>query len=533
MQLTIHRGSHEIGGSCVEIENNDSRLVIDIGMPLVTPDGSRFEFGEHKHLSGQELVREGVLPNVKGLYPWDKGGKPIDGLLISHAHQDHYGLMHYVNENIPFYLGKGTKQLIDITSLFLNLGMDIKKSVSIQSGRPFQVGSFTVTPYLMDHSVFDAYAFLIESEQIKLLYSGDFREHGRKRKAFQWFLHNVPKDIDMLLLEGTMVGGKSKVQKSEDDIEDEIVSVGRSTEGIVFGVLSAQNVDRVVSFYRAALRTKRQLVVDVYTASVLDSLKMLAKLPYPSEAYPNLRVFFPYRQCRKLAYEGKRELMDRFTPFRIKESGISRNLGKIIMMARSSMVTDLSYIKGLDGAPVIYSMWQGYLQDQSNKRLLDFIQEKNMNLIPIHTSGHAFIDALKKVVEVTNPQAIVPIHTFYPNQYSDLFSDVLEVSDGERLTLTHDGVVRVSERRIDSLETSPEEVRKRYGFPDNASCRNCGDRRESRCPDIGFLEDLCDEYPLCVYWNLRAPDKEEGLTFEIVDNRIVESRGVAFTDDCG
>jgi len=27
MNITIHRGTHEIGGSCVEIENRDSRIV--------------------------------------------------------------------------------------------------------------------------------------------------------------------------------------------------------------------------------------------------------------------------------------------------------------------------------------------------------------------------------------------------------------------------------------------------------------------------------------------------------------------------
>ena len=42
MKIIIHRGTHEIGGSCVEIQSKKSRILIDIGMPLVKKDGDRF-----------------------------------------------------------------------------------------------------------------------------------------------------------------------------------------------------------------------------------------------------------------------------------------------------------------------------------------------------------------------------------------------------------------------------------------------------------------------------------------------------------
>ena len=49
-----------------------------------------------------------------------------------------------------------------------------------------EIGGFKVTPYPMDHLAYDAYAFLIEAEGKKVIYSGDFREHGRKRNAFNY-----------------------------------------------------------------------------------------------------------------------------------------------------------------------------------------------------------------------------------------------------------------------------------------------------------------------------------------------------------
>jgi ribonuclease J len=272
MNITIHRGTHEIGGSCVEIENRDSRIVIDIGMPLLKDDGSRFDFKKYNHLTGPELVLKKILPDIKGCYDWDTDHKPIDGLLISHAHIDHFGFLNYLSKNIACYLGEGTRHLIGISNQFLNLNMKINKPVCFKNGIPFQVGSFKITPYLMDHSVFDAYAFLVESEGKRILYSGDFREHGGNPEIFEQFLHNAPKGVDALLLEGTLIGSSSRAQKTEKDIEHEIEDILRNTDGIAFMVLSAQNIDRFMSFFNAALKTDRLIVVDVYMANVLDSI---------------------------------------------------------------------------------------------------------------------------------------------------------------------------------------------------------------------------------------------------------------------
>ena len=91
MKIIIHRGTHEIGGSCVEIQSKKSRILIDIGVPLVKKDGDRFNFKEHENKPGPELVKEKVLPDIGGVYAWDTDKKLIDGVLISHPHIDHYG----------------------------------------------------------------------------------------------------------------------------------------------------------------------------------------------------------------------------------------------------------------------------------------------------------------------------------------------------------------------------------------------------------------------------------------------------------
>ena len=438
MHLTIHRGTHEIGGTCVEIASGTSRIVIDLGMPLVQPgggEGDEFNFREHARTPGPELVARGILPNVRGLYRWDTDVPPVDGLFISHAHLDHYGFACFVREDLAWYLGAGTRALIELSGQFTPTKVTIGRAVEIRSGAPVQCGAFTVTPYLMDHAAFDAYAFAIEAGGKRLVYSGDFREHGRKTAAFSWFLRNAPRPVDALLLEGTMLGRGDELVRSERQLEDAAVELFRTTEGIVLVHASAQNIDRMVTLFRAARRSGRLFVVDLYAAHVLATLAKLARIPRPSPAFPELRVFYPYRLARLLARQGRQDLMYRFRSYQIKKDAIAREPGRVVLLVRPSMLGDLERIDGVAGGAFVYSMWDGYRRKADVSALLDFAHSRGMQEVTLHTSGHATRSALRKVVEAVEPARLIPIHTFHPDRYGDLGAQVHALQDGETLEL--------------------------------------------------------------------------------------------------
>ena len=121
---------------------------------------------------------------------------------------------------------------------------------------------------------------LIEAEGKRFLYSGDFRTHGRKSALVDRFVGSPPPDIDVLLMEGTNLGS-NKPCVTESDLEDEFEALFGGTKGRVFVAWSAQNIDRTVTLYRACLKTGRTLVVDLYTAEVLEMLGEFGKLPQP------------------------------------------------------------------------------------------------------------------------------------------------------------------------------------------------------------------------------------------------------------
>ena len=55
-----------------------------------------------------------------------------------------------------------------------------------------------------------------------------------------------------------------------------------------------------------------------------------------------------------------------------------------------------------------------------------------MPLEVIHTSGHASIVDLKRLVEAMAPDLLVPVHTFEGDQYRALFgADVRRHTDGK------------------------------------------------------------------------------------------------------
>jgi ribonuclease J len=78
----------------------------------------------------------------------------------------------------------------------------------------------------------------------------------------------------------------------------------------------------------------------------------------------------------------------------------------------------------LNGALYIYSQWEGYWEQGSYDKTKNWLARHSIPKVSIHTSGHASPGDLKRLVTAINPHRVVPIHTFYPEKYADLFPDV-------------------------------------------------------------------------------------------------------------
>jgi ribonuclease J len=350
---------------------------------------------------------------------------------LSHSHADHYGLIKYISPTTPLHLSEPTHSILKLNNIFLKQENSIRKPKFFSHKSRFNVGDISITPYLMDHSAFDSYAFLIESHNVKILYSGDFRNHGRKSGRMQEITKDLQNKIDYLILEGTTINRGDYIPPAETDLEAQFLELLRISQSINLVYTSSQNIDRIVSVYKACLRTNKTLVLDVYTANFLESLSKYSQIPHLSGRYKNLSILFNHSDINKLSAAQLNQYVHKFVPYKITREEISEIPNEYVMLVRPAHKR-LIEKANLSNGNLIYSMWSGYKNQKHTAQFLDFLLGRNFTIHDIHTSGHADIRTLKYFVDRINPTNIIPIHTEAKDLYSKIFTqNVLNLQDGE------------------------------------------------------------------------------------------------------
>lgn len=409
MNLCIHRGAKEIGGSCVEIESDGLRLLLDLGLPLDAD------------------LEETPLPDVSGLEKFDES---LLAIAISHAHLDHYGLLAKLRQRVPVLIGRGALRIINASRRFFPDVPGFVKTIEIENRKPVVLGPFRITPYLVDHSAYDAYAFLVEARGKKVFYSGDFRSHGRKGKLFEKLIKNSPDDVDVLLMEGSTLGraGSENEHPSEEELEARFVDYFNSAKGFVLVWSAGQNIDRIVTVYKACRKTGKKLIADLYTASILKAIDN-PSLPQPG--FSDFHVFVSNSQRVKVKKKELFDLAESVSFCRVYPKDLPALATSSAMLFRPSMARDLEQAGCLEGAGLIYSLWPGYLKDRSYRWFHEWLEKHRIPVTHCHTSGHAPVPDLKRLAEAISARKVVPIHTKYPESYSALFKNVEVWADRE------------------------------------------------------------------------------------------------------
>ena len=431
-ELTIHRGTHEIGGSCIELcsSSGNTRIIFDIGLPLVNKDMSPFDWNTHRKLALPQLLERKIVPPIGGLYENDK--PTVTAVVLSHAHLDHYGLLRFVHSDIPIYMSVGTRSLAEVSNVFLNTAVKFDRVETFEMSHTFRIGEFAVTPYLMDHSAPDAAAFLIEADGQRIFYTGDFRGHGRKSVLLDRISKDPPPYVNYLIMEGSMLGRDEGLFPDETSVEQALYDLILSQNGLCYVFTSSQNLDRLVSIYRAAKRGGKILVIDLYTAFVLDKLSAISQR-IPQFDWDSVRVLYSYYHAQKLA-DFDRALLYKYKRAKIEFKEIRDNPDDKVLLAKDSRYFRglITKLKESGKAMVVYSMWHGYLE-RSN--LQGFLESNDIPIKEIHTSGHAYIPELQMLATALKPRWIIPIHTFYPEKFKEMFPNVIQLEDGVTVSL--------------------------------------------------------------------------------------------------
>ncbi len=158
VRVTFLGGLGEIGRNCLAIEHSGRMIILDCGIMFPDPE-----------MPGIDLV----LPDFHFLV---ENKNKIDGIIISHGHEDHMGGLAYLLREIsaPIYSSRLTLQMA--RGRIEEAGLTTKTEfVAVADGERRMIGAFDVEFIPVTHSVPNGFATAFHTPQGVILHSGDFK----------------------------------------------------------------------------------------------------------------------------------------------------------------------------------------------------------------------------------------------------------------------------------------------------------------------------------------------------------------------
>jgi len=438
--LAFFGGINEIGGNKILLADRNSgvKIFLDFGKSFeLSRKFYEFPFTYPETIS--ELISIGAVPPDNSLYTRltrkDFKAKEIDkslevepsvnAVFISHAHLDHYGYISLLNRKIPIFLGECTRNIVNAASkliyqqrspeqfydgLRLNAFRTNEKIVITGSS-----GEIVVEPVHVDHSIPGAYGFIVHTSTCSIAYTGDFRKHGPQKFLTEDFIKKLEsEDIKVLITEGTHAQYSEK--SSEMEVAEKVRDVVEDTKNLIIADFSRSDLDRFVTFYHVARRTKRRLVIDAkryrIISAILETPGILA-----SDIDLNSDIIALLDEEKKHLTSGEKEVLEIVSEEkRVKLDEIRKNPEKFIFTVVFGGARDIKKLKPPAGSIYLLSSSEPVHEEReiSFEKLLNWLEHFGVAVYHIHASGHATPLDIKELIERADPEIVIPIHTERP-----------------------------------------------------------------------------------------------------------------------
>ncbi len=399
-KLIFRSGLRSIGGTIIELINDDKRLVFDFG--TVFAPG-----------------KEDMLPNVEGIY--DNTSKYDDMVLISHLHLDHTKAMNLVHKDIPVVLNeKSIEFLEDLYTLEHDIFMGKKRPyTSVKENETFNHGNFKITNMLVDHDVLGAGCFYIQTEDLNLLYTGDLRLHGlHSNRTYEMIKYLKTQEVDVAIFEGVMVSfidddykiiPTNKVDELDMEVNfHKLVESKVKEEGILFNPY-IMGIERLYSLFDLAKRKNKEVWLT-------SDFAYIANKYYPE---------FDFKILESDKFNLNKDI--------VEFKDINKDVIAIFDYNQRDKYPNLEGFALLQtgGEPL------GDFDPRWND-LLKYCDEKNITLYKIGSGGHAFAENLIYILEEINPKIVMPLHSFKPELVnSDKVKQIMVKEDEEYIFDKH------------------------------------------------------------------------------------------------
>ncbi|WP_035871134.1 ribonuclease J [Cucumibacter marinus] len=396
-------------------EGNRKWLIVDCGVTFAGPN-----------LPGIDLI----LPDIRFL---EEIGGDVVGMVLTHAHEDHYGAVLDIWPDIEceLFASSFAKAMIDAKASSNGYPYTVPATI-VEAGKPFKAGPFTVELVSMAHSIPESFGLIIESPAGTAFHTGDW-------KLDPDLIGGAPTDIARLRELGK--SGKSlalvcdSTNATRDGESPSEAAVAATLERIIAGAenrvavtIFASNVGRMVSIARAAQKAGRQVVAAGRAVHRIGGIARDLGLLEGIDDFLDQDAFgYLPRDKTVLICTGSQG------EARAAMARIARGEHPDISLAKGDMVIFSSRaIPGNEREVIdIHNM----LVDQG----VELITDRDAL---VHVSGHPRRDELRQLYDWLKPETLVPVHgePTHLHAHAKLGRDagiknILEARNGDMVTL--------------------------------------------------------------------------------------------------
>ncbi|MFQ5822129.1 MAG: MBL fold metallo-hydrolase RNA specificity domain-containing protein [Candidatus Heimdallarchaeota archaeon] len=490
--ITVFDGAKCIGGNKIFLEFEGTGIFLDFGINYKKTADFFEEFLRPRSSRGiHDLIRMGLIPNIRSyrqdMIPSDVNlasalDLKVDAALLSHAHLDHVGYTGLLDIDIPFVTTPMSavimKAMCDCSSgieyetayitpkvhssedsrlirtsdyrrasyqgrqfLVTNECTDALEEFwkACPSSREYHPGELSPATSLdlelrcfeVDHSIYGAAAYAINTSVGWVVYTGDLRTHGKFKEKTERFVKAAESLAPKLLItEGTRINRQDR-DESEEEVYATCLEPAMAEENLIIADFSPRNLERLDTFIEIANNTERTLVVLTKDAYLLEAIKCIDH----TDRLRDLQIYSDLKLTRN-RYE--REIRTEFADQLLDPNDIGEAPENYILCLSFWDMKHLLDIKP-EGGTYIYSSSEAYTEEQviDFRRLWNWLKffnftvkgfniiEKGGRILPefeegYHASGHISAEGLLQMIHGINPEIVIPVHTENPEFFNNL-----------------------------------------------------------------------------------------------------------------
>ena len=422
-------GLGEVGKNMMAYEYDGRILIVDTGLMFPENDMLGIDY---------------IIPDFS--YLLDKKDK-VDGIVITHGHEDHTGAIHHVLQeiNAPIYATPLTRGLVE-----MKLGRNglASRAVlnTVHAGDTVQIGPFSVEFFHVCHSIPDGVGLGITTPLGLIVHSGDYKfDHtpvdgwpSDYAKLAEFSSRGV-----LALLSDSTNAERHGWTPSEKVIDAAFQKVFREAKDRIIIVSFASLISRMQQAANVAKEFGRKIAFA--GVSMVDNAKMAGKLGYLD--IPE-GVLIPIDQA--LTMPGK-DVVIMCTGSQGEPSSI---------LGRLSMGTNRQFdIK--EGDTIVLSSHPIPGNEESIYRMINRLFERGANVIyeaiaNVHVSGHASQEEMKLLLHLVQPKYFIPIHgELRQLKQHALLAQEIGI-DVDKIMVTENGqIIEISEHGMKLAEKVP------------------------------------------------------------------------------